>query len=188
MALQDICDRIAADAQAEAEQIVSAARQTAERIAAETAARIERADAEEESGLARKVKGITEGYAASARLEGKKIMLASKRRALDEVYERVLQKLISLEKDDYIALCERLIDASAEEGDELIFSDNFPYKKEVASLKRVQELKIRPVFSEKCRDGMLLRGKSSDKDLSFTALIARYRAEHEAETAAEIFR
>lgn len=188
MALQEICDRIAADAKAEAEQIIAAAQATAERIAAEAATRIEQADGEAKKELSRKVKGITDGYAASARLEGNKIMLAAKRKTLDEVFARVLNKLLTLEKGDYIALCERLIEASAEEGDELIFADNFPYKKEVASLKRVQELKIKPVFSEKCKDGMLLRGKSSDKDLSFTALVAQYRAEHEAETAAEIFR
>lgn len=188
MALQEICDRIIADARSEAEQIMTTAQSGAERISAEAAARIEQADREAQTELDAKVRGITAGYAASARLEGNKIMLAAKRKVLDGVFARVLEKLLSLEKDEYIALCERLIEAYAEEGDVLIFADNFPYKKEVASLKRVQELKIRTSFSETCTDGMLLRGKSSDKDLSFTSLVGQYRDGHEAETASEIFR
>lgn len=187
MGIRDICDRIAADAEAEAEAIIAAAQKTAEKIAAESAARIARADAEDAEETAAKVKGIEESYSASSRLEANKIALAAKRRVLDEVYNRALKRLLTMDKKDFLALCGKLISSCAEEGDEIVFAPSFPYKKEVCELKEFKESKIKLSFAKGGEEGIMLRGKTSDKDLSFASLIEEDRAAHEAETAAELF-
>lgn len=188
MGIQEICDKIAADARAEAEAIIAAAQKTADRVKAEAAERIACADKAEREETGVKVKGISDGYAASARLEANKTALAGRRAVLDEVYSRALARLLAMDKEDFLALCARLIEAYAEEGDEIVFAASFPYRKEIGALPVVQRLKLNISFGKGGGEGMLLCGKTSDKDLSFAALLQEDRALHEAEVAAELFK
>lgn len=189
MGKQDIVDRIISDATVEADAIVSAAEETAAKLIAEAEARAESEMRELHSQVESKVKSIYDGKAATARLDGAKIMLGEKRRVLDHIYEQAAKKLSSLDVKSYLALTEALIEKYADEGDEIVFANGFPCAAEVSKLKAVSERKLKITFgATDIQGGFILCGKKSDKDLSFGALLAADRAEHEAEIAAEIFK
>lgn len=188
MGKQDIVDRIISDAEAEAESIIAAAEETAARIIAEAEARAESDMKELCAAVEAKAKSISDGRAATARLDGQKILLGEKRKVIDGVYERAEKRLAAMSKSDCLAFTEKLLNGYAEEGDEIIFADGFPCAEEVSKLKTVKERKLKITFGRTdIKGGFVLCGRISDKDLSYAALLAADREEHEAEIAAELF-
>lgn len=188
MGKEEIIERILSDAEAEAREIVA----KAEKEAAERAARAE-ADAAElraevEAEVGERSRRISEGKAAAARLENAKIMLAEKRRVLDELYESALVRLLALKEREQLALLSRLLEETAEEGDEVLFAEDFPYAAQAAKLPVVSARKL-SVSAQRARvkGGFVLRGKLCDKDVSYEALLRADREEHQAELAARLF-
>lgn len=188
MGREEIVERILSDAQREAEETVRAARAHAEDIleAARRQCASERAEAQREA----EAQGmrIREGKEALARLDGAKIRLAAKRRVLDAVYVRALAALLCLDRHDALALSERLLKENAERGDEIVFSEDFPYREDVEALSIVGEMQLS--VSEERPDlggGFVLRGKTSDKDVTYSALLAADREAHQAEIALALF-
>ena len=116
-------------------------------------------------------------------------MLAEKRRAINAVYAAALEKMVALDKESSVNLVARLLEEYAEEGDKVVFAENFKYSAEVQALPKVKAKKLE--FSTeraKIDGGMLLIGAKADKDLSFGALLAADREVYEAQIAAEIFK
>lgn len=188
MGKEEIVERILSDAQAEAETVVCAAKQRGEEIRAAAEARCERERAEAEREAEEQGARIRDGKAAMARLDSAKIRLAEKRRVIDAVYLRALAALLVLDRRESVLLYEKLLQAYAEEGDEIVFSSGFAYADEVAALPVVREKKL-AVSQERedVRGGFLLRGERSDKDVSFPALLAADRETHQAEIARALF-
>ena len=136
----------------------------------------------------KRAESILEGKAATARLDSAKILLGEKRAVIDEVYARALKNLQELSKAEALHLFARLLEEFAEEGDEVMFAENFKYAQDAAKLDIVKEKKLKVSAKKADIDGgMLLSGKSSDKNLSFSALLAEDREQHQAEIAAQIF-
>ncbi len=120
--------------------------------------------------------------------DGAKILLGEKRGVIDRVYARALEKLLNLSERETLYLCKRLIEEHAEEGDELVFADNFRYVQAVSALPIVKEKKLKVSTKHATLDGgFMLCGKNSDKNLSFGALLAMDREEKQAELASVIF-
>lgn len=189
MGKQDIVDKILSDATAESEAIVAAAQASAEEILAQAESRAENERLATEQSVAEKCKSIAEGRAATARLDGAKVLLGEKRRVIDGVYESAAKKLAAMSEKDCLAFVQRLLGEYAEEGDEIVFDESFKNLAVFARLPVVKEKNLKISFGgAEIGGGLLLRGKNSDKDLSFAALLAADRAEHEAEIAAELFR
>ena len=188
MSKQDIVERILFDANTAAEELIAAAKKRAEAIQAEAVARAEALRTETEAQVAAYDKDVKEKRKAAARLESAKILLAEKRKVLDYLYVEALRRLKTLSKEDTLSLIERLIETYAEEGDEIVFAEDFAYVQEVLAFPAVKEKKltVSKTFAE-IEGGFLLRGVSSDKDLSFEALITLDKEEHLSEIAAEIF-
>ncbi len=189
MGTEAIVARILSDAEAEAEKIVREAEESAAARKAEASARAKAAHAEAEAEVAERARRISEGRAASARLDSGKALLAEKRRVLDEIYLRALRELLTLSRHDSLQLMERLLKENAEEGDEVVFASDFAYAGETAALPVVKALGLR-ISQERAGEGggCLLRGKTCDKDLTFRALLAQDREAHQAEIAAKLFR
>ena len=188
MSEQAIVEKIVADAEKEAQAIIADAEKKAEGTVAAANARAERRLQGEKAASQKRAEGILEVKAAAARLDSAKIMLGEKRAVIDEVYARALKGLQEIGKAEALHLMTRLLEEYAEEGDEIIFAENFKYASEVSSLDIVKEKKL--TVSKKrasIEGGMLLIGKNSDKDLSYTALLAVDREENQAEIAATIF-
>lgn len=188
MGKEEIVNRIIADAEAEAAEILRAAEERASGIisAAEERAATERTETENEANG--RAKRISEGKAAEARLDSAKILLAEKRRVMEQIYQDALKKLLSMDEKSTLALLEKLLLEHAEEGDEIVFAEGFPYVNSVSALPVIKGRKL-TVAAERAAisGGCILRGKLCDKDLSYGALLNADKEEYQAEIAAKIF-
>ncbi|MGN0813995.1 MAG: V-type ATP synthase subunit E [Candidatus Coproplasma sp.] len=188
MGKEDIVERIISDAEEEARKIVAAAEEKAAQTVAEAEKEAERTRIGTKAEVAEKVKGILDGKAATARLDCAKIMLGAKREVIDQAYAQALELLIGLNKDDSLSLAEDLLVSYAEDGDKIMFAENYRFAEEVAKLQVVKDkkLKVSPVRAD-LDGGFILVGKDSDKNLSYGALLSADREEKQAEIAAQIF-
>lgn len=188
MSKEEIVGRIISDAEEAARRTVAAAEEKAAARIAEANANAETARKNTEAEVAEKIRGILDGKAATARLDGAKIMLGAKREIIDELYAFALKELVCLGKEDSLALANDLLRAYAEEGDSIAFAENYPYVNETSALPIVREKKLKIAAERiKVEGGFVLVGERSDKNLSYEALLAADRAENEAELAAQMF-
>ena len=189
MGTEQIVNKILSDAKETAAGIVADAENKAAKLLADASLRAESLREETQTEVVEKRKSILEKRAADARLDGSKLLLKEKRKVLDAVYDEALGRLLEASKEEQIRLMENLLEAYAEEGDEVCFAKNFQFAEEVKILPIVEEKKL--VFAKECvalDGGLRLRGKISDKDLSFGALLAADREAYQAELAAKIFK
>ena len=188
MSKELIRERILSDAQKEAEDILKNAEEKAAAIIAAAELRAQKEKDETEKEVKEKSDSVYEKRAAATRLESSKILLAQKRNVIDSVYAFALERLVSLDKEQAVALSERLLEKFAESGDEIFFAENFKYAKEVALLPIVNERGL-SVSKDRVKldGGFVLKGKKADKDLSYGALLKADRDEYQAELAREIF-
>lgn len=185
---QAIVERIISDAELEAKNIVSEAEARAAQTVSEANERAERNRLGAEAEVSEKVRGILDGKAATARLDGSKILLGEKRGVIDEIYVRALKQLVEMGKAETLRLADRLLTEYAEEGDEIVFAENFRFAQEVAGLDIVKEKKLKVSAARSSYDGgFVLCGKNSDKNLSYGAILTADREERQAEIAAHIF-
>ena len=118
--IDKLLQQISADAQAEAEQLLQAAREEAAAIAADYARKAEQAGAE---ALARGKTAAAqreERLASVAAMESRKAALAAKQEMIDKAFDLALVKLCELPEEEYIALLARLVARSAVSGEEEI--------------------------------------------------------------------
>lgn len=188
MGKQEIIQRIISDAETAAAEIISEAEKKAAEICDDAQKSAERRKKGTQAEIDDKVKSICDGKSATARLDGAKALLAEKRRVIDETYNRALDKLNALPREDALRLAERLLSEYSEQGDEIVFAANYKYAQQVAKLSVVGERKLK-ISSETANvdGGFILCGKTADKDVSYGALIAADREEFQAGLAAEIF-
>lgn len=188
MGKQEIVDRIISDAEAEATEILRAAQERADSIISEAEERAanDRAETEEEANS--RAKRISEGKAAQARLDSAKILLAEKRRVMEQIYKLALNKLLDMNESQTLAFIEKLLSENAEVGDEIVFAKNFAYVNRVAALPVVKERKL-TISAERIQlsGGFILRGKLCDKDLSYSSLLNADKEEYQAEIASKLF-
>ena len=188
MGSEEIVNRIISDAEAEAEEIIRAAKARAEEIivSAEKLAAKDKAEAMAE--VEERAKRISDGKAAAARLDSAKILLAEKRRVIEEIYRRAHERLLSLGEHDSLKLLDRLLSENAEQGDEIVLAKNFPYAMSAMNLAVVKERELHLSIERADIDGgCILRGKLSDKNLSYSAVLEADKEEYQAELAAKIF-
>lgn len=189
MSKERIVQRIISDADAEAQAIVEEAKNKSAKILADASARAQAARAETEKEALEKRKSILEKRAADARLDSAKLLLREKRRVLDTVYDEAHSRLLELSKEDTIALVKRLLTEYAEEGDEIVFATNFPYKEDVVTLPVVKERNLRVCAeSMELSGGLRLHSENSEKDLTYGALLDADREENQAQLARELFK
>ncbi len=189
MSKEAIVERILSDAEAEAQAMIAEAEAKGVEVLAAARVRAEENQAETEREISERAKAIADGKAAAARLESAKILLSEKRRVIDAVYARALEKLLSLGEKESVSLAERLLETYAEEGDEVVFAQNFAYADEVCSLPVFAKKKLKVSSEqEEIAGGFMLRGEKADQDLSYAALLAADREEHQGELAAKLFR
>ena len=189
MSIQNVVDKILFDAKAEANAIVTAAKERSAKLLAESVSRVENSRRELEEETQRKTESILEKRAADARLACAKILLEEKRAVLDAVYALALQKLLALSKEDAVRMCDNLLCRYAETGDTVHFAENFKYAEAVMALPVCKEKGLQFAKERIAIDGgMRLIGKLADKDLSFGALLNADRDEHQASLATAIFK
>lgn len=193
MSVESIVERIRSDGKTEAEAILAAGKRKAEETDNGAKAEAERLRRETESDVEKRAAAVAAHFAATARLDVKKIMLAARKKAVENVYAEAKKRLIDLGEEETLALFNRLLCLYAEEGDAVIFADGFRYTEGVKLLPVFAEKKLKAVSDGaafagvKIDGGLYLAGKTADKDLSFDALLKADREENESRIAAELF-
>ena len=193
MSVESIVERIRSDGKTEAEAILAAGKRKAEETENGAKAEAERLRRETESDVEKRAAAVAAHFAATARLDVKKIMLAARKKAVENVYAEAKKRLIDLGEEETLTLFNRLLCLYAEEGDAVIFADGFRYTEGVKLLPVFAEKKLKAVSDGaacagvKIDGGLYLAGKTADKDLSFDALLKADREENESRIAAELF-
>lgn len=188
MSKEGIVERILSDAQARAQAIISEAEKQAEELIAEAEEQAKRDEKGVQAEVAEKCKAIKSGKEAEARLDSAKVLLAQKRRVIDGIYERALEKLKELKKAEAVAFADKILQGYAEEGDTISFAPDFKYAQEVARLEVCAEKKLKiSLNAEGVDGGFVLRGKTADKDVSYKALLSADREQYEVEIASSVF-
>lgn len=193
MSVESIVERIRSDGKNEAEAILAAGKRKAEETENGAKAEAERLRRETESDVEKRAAAVAAHFAATARLDVKKIMLAARKKAVENVYAEAKKRLIHLGEEETLTLFNRLLCLYAEEGDAVIFADGFRYTEGVKLLPVFAEKKLKAVSDGaafagvKIDGGLYLAGKTADKDLSFDALLKADREENESRIAAELF-
>ena len=193
MSVESIVERIRSDGKTEAEAILAAGKRKAEETENGAKAEAERLRRETESDVEKRAAAVAAHFAATARLDVKKIMLAARKKAVENVYAEAKKRLIDLGEEETLTLFNRLLCLYAEEGDAVIFADGFRYTEGVKLLPVFAEKKLKAVSDGaafagvKIDGGLYLAGKTADKDLTFDALLKADREENESRIAAELF-
>lgn len=193
MSVESIVERIRSDGKTEAEAILAAGKRKAEETENGAKAEAEQLRRETESDVEKRAAAVAAHFAATARLDVKKIMLAARKKAVENVYAEAKKRLIDLGEEETLTLFNRLLCLYAEEDDAVIFADGFRYTEGVKLLPVFAEKKLKAVSDGaafagvKIDGGLYLAGKTADKDLSFDALLKADREENESRIAAELF-
>ncbi len=193
MSVESIVERIRSDGKTEAEAILAAGKRKAEETENGAKAEAERLRRKTESDVEKRAAAVAAHFAATARLDVKKIMLAARKKAVENVYAEAKKRLIDLGEEETLTLFNRLLCLYAEEGDAVIFADGFRYTEGVKLLPVFAQKKLKAVSDGaafagvKIDGGLYLAGKTADKDLSFDALLKADREENESRIAAELF-
>lgn len=121
--IDKITDRITADAKAEADSLLAAAREQAAQIAAKYQ---NQADAELADLTAKNRKAAAEReerLVSVAQMEARKVALAAKQEMVEKVYALALEKLCAMPEKQYVdVLADLLAEASSSGKEEVIFS------------------------------------------------------------------
>lgn len=188
MGSAEIVGRILSDADEECAEIRDNALKEADAIVGEAAKRAEERLENARREAQETAKGIEDGKAAAARLDCAKVELEAKRRVLDGVYRTALKQLVDLDERSTLALSEKLLELYAEEGDEIFFAQNFAYAEKVAALPVIKAKRLKISKEKKpLGGGFILKGSTSDKDLSYPALLKEDMESNLAALAAELF-
>ena len=124
----------------------------------------------------------------AAGMDGKKALLATKRELLDTVRSRLVERLVSLPHDDYLHLIDILLVAYAEEGDTVLLAKDCAVTYgDVQSLEVCRTRALKVEYDADVRSGILLSGRTVDRDLGFEAVAADVFAANEMELATRLF-
>ncbi len=188
MSKESIIQRIISDAEEEAARIIAEADKIAEKAVFEAEERARRNLAGTAAEAAQRAKAVIDGKAATARLDCAKIALAEKRRVIDGVYAEALKSLNALGEKQALDLAAYILETYAEEGDEIVFASGYKYAAAVAQLAVVKNKGLKISKSAgKFAGGFILNGKVSDKDVSYTALLAADREQNVSAIAEKLF-
>lgn len=184
----DIINAIVGKADAEAAAII----EKAEEYAREKRAAAKENAAKEAELIARtahdKAEDVKVKRATAARMERNKMTLAAKRKAIDVVYERLLDAIRSLDGNDFLAVVDAAVKKYGTVGQKVILSASAPVtEKEVAALPAVKEKKLTAEKSGTVRDGFVLSGETFDLDFTCAAIVNGMRERTEKEVVDEMF-
>lgn len=184
----DLINAIVGKADAEAAAII----EKAEEYAREKRAAARENAAKEAELIARtahdKAEDVKVKRATAARMERNKMILAAKRRAIDGVYERLLDAVRSLDGKAFLAVVDAAVKKYGATGQKVILSASAPVtEKEVAALPAVKEKKLTAEKSEDVRDGFVLAGDTFDLDFTCAAIVNGMRERTEKEVVDEMF-
>ena len=149
--IERITQRIGAEAQAEAERVLSSAREEAAKITAKYKAQ---ADAEAADLAAKNAKAAVEReerLVSVAQMEARKVQLAAKQEMVEKTYALALEKLCAIPEEQYTqVLADLLVQASSTGREEAVFSAGDRDRVGKAAVARANEILAKRAALEGC--------------------------------------
>lgn len=170
-----ISRKIIEDASLQAENICLKANQKAEQVVADA-----KSSAKEELDLV-KQNALNDGEMlvqrkqTIAKLEAKKVVLSGKQQIIDSVFDAVKQKLLAMQKSEYLSFVVKQIEKHAQNGDCVSICTSAPISLE--DILSLEVAKAKNLTAQKCENfggGIKLLGSKTDIDLSFNAIVKQY--------------
>lgn len=196
--IKKITDKIAAEAQAEVDSILSEAAERADAVAAEYAALAQTEEQELLRAGQESADSLVQRQERNARLEAKKDVLAAKQELISRAYELAKEKILSMDEDRYVEFLARQAAEAALTGkEEIILS--------AADRQRLGEKLVRRAnalaaerglpgelkLSAQSRDmagGLALRQGNIEVNCTLDKLLEISRGRLDAEVASILFR
>lgn len=184
-----IIKRIISDAEKKAKLIVDGANTDADERLKESEEWAKRYRETIEKELEKNARLTVSRKLTVAELDVRKIILRAKRESVSAVYEAVYDKLCSLPEKDYLRLVKKMLIGFAEEGDEVVLScDGKISEKDLTELAVYKDKKL-SLCKEKGKfiGGVMLVGKTCDKDLSFKSFVKENEEKYLSEIYGKLF-
>ncbi|MBD3349555.1 MAG: hypothetical protein GF400_10235 [Candidatus Eisenbacteria bacterium] len=192
MAVEDILKRIRADAEREAREILERARQEADSISEDARNRVEGEREKLMSAARQRADEERNRIITLAKLEARRTVLSEKQRLIDLVFERVRERVVSMERGEYRRMIaaflkdaaatgeyEVLVDSSEERIDQSFLDE---VASEVPGLTLHLSEERRPVVG-----GFVLRSGRTETNCSLKTMLRDARERLETDVAESLF-
>jgi Archaeal/vacuolar-type H+-ATPase subunit E len=191
MSLAQITEKIEQDARAEAQKILDRAKEQDAQIKRETDAEVKRLEDAAKERFERERPEIFKRRDIVANLDVNKIQLAARRQLIRDVFDEALKRLKKLDKDAYLAFCERLLkEAVASGGEELEVAkgEQFIDKAWVDAFNAANKTKVKLVASDQdFSGGFILNHGRVSINCSWEMLMQAAREKLETEVVKQLF-
>ena len=181
-----LAERIVSEAEAEAKRTLERAEEEVRAVEAECerAAAEKRAVSETRRDAA--AKAVRDGFVTRANLDAKKSALKKKRAVIDAAFEEAYQALLKLNAEERARLCEQMLRAEAEGGEQVrpAKADRMGVQHAVKNVDRGLRLSDEDAPVD---GGFVLVGEGYEKDCSFRSLMGMLRANEETNAAKRLF-
>jgi Archaeal/vacuolar-type H+-ATPase subunit E len=199
MSADRILDKIIADAGDEAEMIIQSAKTEAARRRDAIKEALNLRLKEIEDKTEKEIAEIERRKMLSAGLESRKNTLSSRRKMVDDAFEKALEVYLNLSDSEYTKLVTNTVVSASETGKEKVFvpkGRESLYTGPESILTAINEALVRAGktgeltyggITPHIKGGVLLVGDIADIDCSFESLVVLFREEHEVEVAKMLF-
>jgi len=190
--IEKITQRITADAQAEIDRVLGAAREEAARITARMTAEADAVAAELAAKNEKSAAEHEERLVSAAQMEARKVQLAAKQEMLEKAYERALEKLCAMPAEQYIAvLADLMVKASSTGTEAVIFSAEDREKVGKAAVEKANATSGKQMVlsdeTQPIKGGFILKDQNVEVNCTFETLVRLQKAETAGAVAKKLF-
>lgn len=179
---ENIIANILARAEAESAEIIKAAQDKADAVRKTDEEYCNAAKAETIAKAEKEAKTTMERYISVANMDVKKVILAAKQESIAKAMEAAQQKILNLSTEDYNKFLISCIERHGETGDCVVFAKADENRVEKAiSYAKSKGLTTR--LDGNFSGGLVLEGKSCDKNLTVAMLLKEYKEANESKIA-----
>jgi len=190
--IEKITQRITADAQAEIDRVLGAAREEAARITARMTAEADAVAAELAAKNEKSAAEHEERLVSAAQMEARKVQLAAKQEMLEKAYELALEKLCAMPAEQYVAvLADLMVKASSTGTEAVIFSAEDREKVGKAAVEKANAASGKQMVlsdeTQPIKGGFILKDQNVEVNCTFETLVRLQKAETAGAVAKKLF-
>ena len=190
--IEKITQRITADAQAEIDRVLGAAKEEAAQITARMTAEADAVAAELAAKNEKSAAEHEERLVSAAQMEARKVQLAAKQEMLEKAYELALEKLCAMPAEQYTAvLAELMVKASSTGTEAVIFSAEDREKVGKAAVEKANAASGKQMVlsdeTQPIKGGFILKDQNVEVNCTFETLVRLQKAETAGAVAKKLF-
>ena len=190
--IEKITQRITAEAQAEIDRVLGAAKEEAAQITARMTAEADAVAAELAAKNEKSAAEHEERLVSAAQMEARKVQLAAKQEMLEKAYECALEKLCAMPAEQYTAvLAELMVKASSTGTESVIFSAEDREKVGKAAVEKANAVSGKQLVlsdeTQPIKGGFILKDQNVEVNCTFETLVRLQKAETAGAVAKKLF-